>query len=801
MTHRRLLTAALLLCSTMGAFAEIIKPVLSTASHAAMDISALPWQPWEVGFSSGPEGVIVCDNGDDQQLRRGAGKAVELKQSTPTPIVVKAKSRASKISGSPDSNYSLYLDIVYDDGTPLWGRQTPFQTGTHDWEEQQVLVVPDKPIKSVQCWLLMRAHSGKAEFKDLEIYQLAVPDGSAVFDGVPVGSTTSYHGFILRDVAANSDFLSFSDGQAHGVRISTKSSTRHGAQCVEAEISDDSGKDRILQLVYTLPLPAAAWQWLTMSRPTNAQNAPDQPAPQQEYLNTVNFPCGSSGRLSLYPLAAVSAAATGRAIAMDLFTPAFGRCAYNSRSNELYVAWDIALTPEKNSATVKLFSFDFAPTWGFRSAVDALYRIFPEAFTARSKRHGLWMPFAKISEVQGWEDFGFAIKEGDNECAWDDQHNILTFRYTEPMTWWLRMPDDMPRDLPSARAEIERLAAKGDRKAKSFASSVFHNQYGEAPARWLDTPWCKGAVWSMASMPGIKSPDSHFRIAWNPELRQRLYGPERKADLDGEYIDSSEGYVTDVMNYRREHFSAASTPLTFSQIGQRPVIFRGLIAWEYARAIADDVHGMDKLMMANSTPHNLWWLTPLLDVLGTESNWNPKNSWRPPADSTMLFRRTMCGPKPFCFLQNTNFDDFDGNKVEKYMRRCVFYGMYPGFFSADASTKHYFRNPDLYNRDRELFRKYVPLCKRAGEAGWQPITLARSDNAALWLERFGTNIITVFNPGEQRQEGRLSTSISATSAYDHVHQQELPVQPGATGGTTFSVALDPEDVALIELRP
>ena len=30
-------------------------------------------------------------------------------------------------------------------------------------------------------------------------------------------------------------------------------------------------------------------------------------------------------------------------------------------------------------------------------------------------------------------------------------------------------------------------------------------------------------------------------------LRERLYGPKRSADLDGEYVDSSEGYVTDVI--------------------------------------------------------------------------------------------------------------------------------------------------------------------------------------------------------------------------------------------------------------
>jgi len=35
------------------------------------------------------------------------------------------------------------------------------------------------------------------------------------------------------------------------------------------------------------------------------------------------------------------------------------------------------------------------------------------------------MPFAKISKVQGWEDFGFKFKEGNDETAWDDRHGII----------------------------------------------------------------------------------------------------------------------------------------------------------------------------------------------------------------------------------------------------------------------------------------------------------------------------------------------------------------------------------------
>lgn len=250
-------------------------------------------------------------------------------------------------------------------------------------------------------------------------------------------------------------------------------------------------------------------------------------------------------------------------------------------------------------------------------------------------------------------------------------------------------------------------------------------------------------------MPGIAGEVTDFKNKWNESLRQELYGPGRKGDLDGEYIDSSEGYVTDELDFRRDHFSSADTPLGFSLQTQRPGVFRGLIAFEYVRAIARDVHGMDKLMMANGAPGRLCWLAPMLDVLGTETNWNPGGRWRPMSDEEMLYRRSLCRGKPFCFLMNTQFEQFSPELVERYMKRALAYGMFPGFFSHNASQGHYFTRPELYNRDRPLFKKYVPLCKLVAEAGWEPITLAHSNHPKVHVERFGRRYLTVLNDDEQ----------------------------------------------------
>jgi hypothetical protein len=704
-----------------------------------------------------------------------------------------AESRSEGVAGSPDSNYSLYLDLTFDDGTNLWGQAASFDVGTHDWQRRQVVVLPERPIRSLSFWMLLRDHAGKAWFRNPRLCLVKTPEGAARFDGVTVVAKPSpQEGFQVRDVAAGSGFVRL-EREALGLRLDSKKSEPEGVTgvtMIDATLLDTSGKDRAVTLVYAVAVPAARLRWLDDPRRSTAVE------PGREYVHASRYDVVGAGRLSRYPLAAVADAQHGVGLGIDMTRPAFYRLAYNAGTGELFVAYDVGLTPEKPTARVRFCRFDFDPAWAFRAALDRYYKVFPEQFRCRTPEQGLWMPFAKISEVEGWEDFGFKFKEGDNETRWDDEHGIVTFRYTEPMTWWMAMPKDMPRTLEAALAEARRLAETGQPEAKSLLTSGYHDRNGRIPARLLDTPWCNGAVWSMNSMPGIRGDVTDFNIKWNDAIRQKLYGSGRSADLDGEYIDSSEGYVTDDLDFRRDHFAAADSPLTFASDSRQPAILRGLVAMEYVRAIAKDVHGMDKLMMANSTPERLCWLAPWLDVLGTETNWHYGGAWRPMSDAELLYRRVICKGKPYCFLMNTAFESFSNNLVEKYMRRSLAYGMFPGFFSHNASQGHYFTRPELYNRDRPLFKKYVPLCKLVAEAGWEPITRARCDDEHVYLERFGTRYLTVFNDSPDRRTAtiRLEGAVPATSR-ELITGRALTWTDGRT-----TVALDGEDVAVIELQ-
>jgi hypothetical protein len=720
-----------------------------------------------------------------------------LNQARPEPIVAVAWSKAVDVTGSPDNNYSVYLDLTYIDGSTLWVQAAPFSTGSHDWEKKQVVIIPEKPIRQVSLHLLLRGHGGKALFRDPELQVIKAPEGSCRFDGVAVvRRIPPLEGFQVRDVAAGSDFVQITK-EALGLKLQVKQSRNEERRATffDVTLSDTTGKDRAVTLVYAVPISGTTGlRWFDDPRRATVLEA------GREIVRAGHFRAGANGRLSRYPLGAVQSQGRGLALGIDLARPAFFRIGCNSGTGELFLAYDIGLTPEKPSAQVRLCRFEFDPAWGFRSALAGYYAIFPEAFRCRTPEQGLWMPFASISKVKGWEDFGFKFKEGNNETKWDDEHGIITFRYTEPMTWWMAMPRDMPRTLAAALGEAKRLAQKKNPQAQSLLTSGYHDEQGRIPARLLDTPWCNGAVWSMNSMPGIPGEITDFKNKWNVKIREELYGPKRRGDLDGEYIDSSEGYVTDELDFRRDHFAAAQTPLCFSLDSRRPAIFRGLVAFEYIRGIAADVHAMGKLMMANGAPGQLCWLPPLLEVMGTETDWNHAGRWRPMSDAEMIHHRALCKGKPYCFLMNTRFENFSFELVEKYMKRSLAYGMFPGFFSPDASRGHYFTRPEFYDRDRPLFKKYVPLCKLVAQAGWEPITRARTDNSEVYVERFGSGpgpqYLTVFNDSRKRQ----TVTLLLDEAPPVASRELLSGRFIRWQGDRITLPLEAEDVAVIEMK-
>ena len=746
------------------------------------------WQKYQKGFSRQGD-VFICANSSATE-QSGVFQDVILNQKEPFTIKAVAESKAELDDGSESSDYSIYLDIMYADGTYQWAVNMPFSGGKHDWEKKELSFLPKKPIKSLKFYMLYRKRPGNVLFRNMKLYE--IKKVSPVFDGVKVKVTSRKpEGFMLRDIAANGEFRLFVKKKAAGLILNYKISSLSGYKLVEAELSNPKACDRAVTLYYTVPVEGksiAYWNNILKSRKT------DYPI---DYIISDNLPVGA-GHLSKYPLAAASSADGGHALAFDAHTPAFGRVGYNAATKELFIAWDLSLPPEQPKAKVKFIIYDFDPEWGMRAALAKYYKIYPEAFKSRTPEQGIWMAFQKISSVENYEDFGFKFKEGTNETAWDHKHNFIAFRYTEPMTWWMKAPSgESFKSSKDVMLYLKKLLKSKDEKlrnqAEAVINSAFKNSNGQLINNIIKAPWCDGTVWSMNSMPGIKGKVTDFKLKWNDSIKANL----ADSKLGGDYTDSSEGYVTAPFDYSREHLKAAATPVTFSSGNLKPGIFKGLIAFEYFRDQRKDILAMNKLMMANSTPHSLWWLMPQVDVAGTETNWTVDGKYTPLAMDTLAYYRSLSGHKPYCFLMNTDFNAFTYEMVDKYMARSVHFGIFPSFFSSNAATGHYFSQPKLYNRDRKLFKKYIPVCKRVAEAGWEPVTLAVSEAKNVYIERFGNNLLTVYNAGTKAVDAgiKLSGKLKARKALELFSGRDYPVNHNK-----ISLTVLPEKLAVLELK-
>lgn len=616
-------------------------------------------------------------------------------------------------------------------------------------------------------------------------------------------------GFLARDVAANSDVYGFLNGVCAplGLKLKAEITATSDHIVVQGRVSDTMGKDRAVTLVFALPLDATGWKWgddIRRSRVIEGNG---------EYASTVNVRCGATGTMSLYPLGAVSDDRAGIALALDMGQPAQYRVSYLAGTKQLMIAYDFGLVKETerfpSGADFRFVLYRFDPRWGFRAALAKLAGIFPEYFVVRSKEQGIWMPFTDISTVAGWQDFGFKYHEGNNNVPFDDAHGILSFRYTEPMTWWMPMPKEVPRTEPDAlRVRDDWLHGTDEtrrRMAQASLSAGMADPDGKTHLLFRNEPWCDGAVWSLDPNPYLPGAINGATVHWNESIKQTLYGPTAKGHLDGEYLDSLEGYVTAELNFRREHFRYTTVPLTFAADSKQPALFKGLAAFEFTKWICDDVHRMGKLMFANSVPNRFTYLCPWVDVMGTETNWVRGGQYRPASHAQMSLWRSMCYQKPYLLLMNTNYDQFTPEMVDKYFQRSLFYGIYPSMFSHNAAENPYWQNPKWYNRDRAMFKKYLPVIKRVAEAGWQPVTDATCANPSLLIERFGPDAsgavyLTVMNDSEQAQSGEVAVDEGTLKLGGTLTAQEL-VSGGSLAVTAgrFAVTLQAQQTWVVRL--
>ena len=317
------------------------------------------WQPWSDGFRR--EGnQFVCDNGQDCGRTRAVVQRSALTRQGP--------SRSSPRPGArPRGSAGRATPIIRSIST--WSTTTAansgrksasFKTGTHDWQQVRLVIFPDRPIRLLSFHLMLRDHAGKASFRDPELRTIEKPPGGALFDGVPVVPRgEAREGFQVRDVAAGSDFVRI-DRQALGLTLETTRTRQDGASFFDVNLRDATGKDRAVTLLFTIPVAPAEPAGSTTrgvvsrSRPAASTSAPRRSMPAR---TAGCRPIRWRPWLRRPP-------SRDRAWALTWPIPAFYRIGYNAGTGELWVAYDIGLTPEKTRGPAPVLPVRFRPGVG-----------------------------------------------------------------------------------------------------------------------------------------------------------------------------------------------------------------------------------------------------------------------------------------------------------------------------------------------------------------------------------------------------------------------------------------------------
>lgn len=775
-------TRGLLVCAALAA--SLVSGAAETVRVLGLDAA----RPYERGFTRDGDEIVV-DNGDDAARRAGAVWSLALNQTEARPFTVRTEARCERGPGGTRTRaFSLYVDLVYMDGDHLWGQTADFAPDPQrGWRAGTVTVIPAKPVRSASVYCLYRGLPGCVRFRAPAV-RIREQADLALFDAQPValGDLPRHEaGFLVRDVQRADDGYAPIPvgGEAKGVRLSVVETPAADGATYRVTVEDRTGRDRALTLVYAWPLPAG--DLVFEEDPRTAVPLADN-APQRSDAQAMG--CGAGG-LNRWPFGAVSVGGRGFALGIDTAHPAYFRTVVHPRTRLLFIAFDLGLAPEKRTAAFAFRRFTF--TGGFRGALAAYAAREPDAFRTRVPEQGIWMPFRAIKSVENWQDFGFKFKEGNDETAWDDAHGIFTFRYTEPTTWWLSMDKAHGTNrftMADCLAKVESLAAKGDPRARAWRGSVMRDEDGARVGRVMDTPWCRGAIWLLSPLPDIAG-ICEYKVKNTEADFAKFYAKPFPVGQDGEYIDSAEGYLTPTLDFNRAVFAASDTPLVFSSDeDHRPALFKGLSMYEYVRRTAARVWPRGRFVMANGVPGRWPWLPAYVDVGGTETQWiDEEGRWRPESHRSLLYKRALSMGKPYCYLQNVDFEKFAYADMENFMRHCVAYGLFPGCFSHNASEGHYFTRPEVYNRDRPLFKKYVPLCKMLSEAGWRPVnTLVASTDARVFVEQFGARYVTVFNSARATVKVRLTAKVGARAS-EHVEGGEVSF---ADGVATLELAPD-----------
>ena len=637
-----------------------------------------------------------------------------------------------------------------------------------------------------------------------EFYPVSIFDVSEGDRFVPVkGAATSRdHGVIVQEAQL----------PGLGLETSARFEAADDFIQVKLQVRDTSAKDRGLLVRFALPIDARGWSWwddMESDRKIGSEGTFEHSRGIREFAALPEWrdkPALNMGTHSVN-FCNVITGPVGLCYAVPLDQPRIFRTGYDADARLFYIVYDVALAPQTDPPGTAQFTFYIYrsdPDWGMRSALDRYYRLFPDYFAKHVATEGMWMAFSKLSEIDNVNEFRFAFQEGAPEPGYDDRLGVQTLTYFTHAGQFANIEDYDPETDPEPSYETQ-LATMREKfrqttgSAEIFDASGLHDADGRLSIKRTAV---YGHIIAQYNLDPILPYGRHM-LDKIPKVFQS-YRQNRGGELDGFYYDG----ITTGVNYRRDHFKYAAYPPTWDPVRKKPFLYNYFSSAEFAKAVAEKLHADGKITMMNGAMGSSFYTAPYLDVMGAETGLRINRS-------SFNYVRTICRQKPFVTLLKGNFSQLTEDDFALFMKRCTAYGVFPGFFDWPPSGlgpgSRYWDHAEWYERDRPNHRKYQALCRQLAEAGWEPLTAARSSDPQLALERFGQPggagpagiFFTVLNDAPEP----VSTVISIPAALlpkapmvvDEVARRWLTDVRSNAQGLEVPLSLGPESLAVLHV--
>jgi hypothetical protein len=277
--------------------------------------------------------------------------------------------------------------------------------------------------------------------------------------------------------------------------------------------------------------------------------------------------------------------------------------------------------------------------------------------------------------------------------------------------------------------------------------------------------------------------------------------------FDGIYLDELSGWWLGNANFNKAHYQYTTVPLTYSPYYKKPMLHRASTTWELVKKLSDELHSNSKTIFANKCPDKTSFYTPLIDAMGTEQTALSGSVYSPQTIEQMSMWRTLSYQKPFCILLSNDYDVFDHDMMEKYFQQCLAFGIFPSPSTNYSDNLQYFTSRNMYyERDRDLWKKYMPALKTVAEAGWEPVTEATADNSNVLVERYGKSAdygvyFTLFNNTDETQDVNLTVPVSQFGLKEGCTYKELTsLQPVSLQNNVYKIKLQPNQTVVLAIN-